>query len=937
MKTKLNLLAAAVFLAAAGSVGATVRYVDGNSAYATPPYTNWATAAATIQDAVDAALPGDEIVVTNGTYATGGRAVVGTMTNRVAVDKPLTVRSVNGPQVTVIRGYQVPGTTNGDGAVRCVYLTNGASLSGFTLTNGATRQMGDHFREQFGGGLWCESTSAIVSNCVLAGNVAYQEGGGAYRGTLNGCKLSGNLAEDGGGAAESMLNNCRLSGNSASYGGGVYKGNLNNCAITGNSADWHGGGAYGATLNNCTLTGNSAKSVGGGAYWSTLNNCIVYFNTAPCGANYYQPSDGIYASVLNYCCTTPQPPGGVGNISLDPQLANAWCVSPASPCRGDGNAAYATGQDLDGEPWGNPPAIGCDEFYSGAVFGDMNVGILAIYTNVAVNYPLELTALIDGRVSASGWDFGDGAVSSNRPYTSHLWTTPGDYAVILMAYNDSHPDGVSATQTVHVGSGVCYVAASSTNPVAPYLSWATAARTIQDGVDGASLGALVLVTNGTYATGGRAVNGVLTNRVAVDKPLTVRSVNGPAVTVIQGYQLPGATNGDGAVRCAYLANGTALIGFTLANGATRSWSLDPSREASGGGLWCESGSAVASNCVITGNAACYGGAGANGGTLSRCTLRGNSIVNQGGGWGPLDPPGYGGGARAASLDGCILTGNSALVGAGADRCGLVNCLLTANVAVNHGGGAWASSLINCTVTGNSAINYGGGGASECNVYNCIVYYNNGPSNVNYVSCFMGYSCTTPDPGTSFGLGHNITSVPRFVNQAGGNLRLQASSPCINAGINGYPNASAPGSTDLDGNPRIVRGTVDIGAYEFQGPGSVISYAWLQQYGLPTDGSADYADADGDGMNNWQEWRCGTDPRNAASVLRLLSASPAGSNVTVTWQSVAGVSYFLERSTDLAATPPFSLLATNLPGQAGTTSFTDTNAAVLRHFYRVGVP
>ena len=53
----------------------------------------------------------------------------------------------------------------------------------------------------------------------------------------------------------------------------------------------------------------------------------------------------------------------------------------------------------------------------------------------------------------------------------------------------------------------------------------------------------------------------------------------------------------------------------------------------------------------------------------------------------------------------------------------------------------------------------------------------------------------------------------FVDLAAGDLRLQMGSPCINAGNSAY----VVGTTDLDGNPRIVGGTVDVGAYEWQGP------------------------------------------------------------------------------------------------------------------------
>ena len=795
MKTGIFKLAFILLVTLAINACATTLYVDANGTNPVPPYTDWSTAATNIQDAVNIAA-GGTVLVTNGIYQYGG------MNNsRVFASGPMTIQSVNGPAVTIIRGAWDT-TTNGPNALRCAYLPAGSVLSGFTLANGATTISGVNS----GGGVFCASSTAIVTNCVIIGNSAYSSGGGAYSGTLINCSLIGNLASTTAGGG----------------GGGANNSTLINCLLARNFSGYSSGGAGLSTLINCTVVSNVAAAYAGAGWNSTFKNSIVYYNNS-----YYNNADdsGGYGTWTN-CCMPFAVNFGVNNLTNPPQFASLadgdYHLSLASPCINAGNNSFVTvSNDLDGN-----------------------------------------LRIVGGEVDMGCYE------SQNR-------------------------------------SLIHYVSLSSINPETPYTNWSTAATNIQDAVDAAFAGEIVLVTNGVYTTGGRVVYGAETNRVVLKNALTLLSVNGPTNTLIVGGI---------QTRCIYLGSNSVISGFTITNGQTR-LTGDMTNEQSGGGIWCEPGGAVVnclvvsnfagnrnnfqsgrlgggvyggtiSNCLLTGNFAGSGGGAGGAGALWDCTLS-NNVANSGGGafrvalynctlsnntavyngnsgtgagaaqclayncvltGNRTDGSGYGGGSYYGTNFNCSITGNwgnygggtyqstnyncvisgnaASIYGGGAYQGSLYNCVLSGNIATNSyagygsGAGAYGALLVNCTVTGNAASGAGGGIYGGF-AFNSIIYFNTaaiGGANWTNNPQFY-YCCTTP----ALVVGPlMITNDPSFVDAAGGDYQLKCGSPCIDAGYTNWFSPIGPISAptnDIRGMARPLDGgggiaKFDMGAYEF---------------------------------------------------------------------------------------------------------------------------
>ncbi len=304
-----------------------------------------------------------------------------------------------------------------------------------------------------------------------------------------------------------------------------------------------------------------------------------------------------------------------------------------------------------------------------------------------------------------------------------------------------------------------------------------------------------------------------------------------------------ATGSLTVTNCVFENNSAGFAGGGVRNGGgnlTLSGCVFANNRAEdeGGGMYHYHGEATLIDCLFTDNTVTAGFMPLGGGmsmweasttSLLRCTFANNHSPQYGGGiciWG-----------SSPTLTLCVFQGNTAALGGGlscldwvqhddpASDPWLTGCVFTGNHATVYGGawhgdGAGMPVLSNCTFSQNVADINGGGlgrtrdfhfsGIGYEELTNCILW-NDFPEEVfldNTPSPLMTYTDTQGGwPGEG-----NIDEDPMFVDADAGNVHLLSGSPCINAGDPEY--VPDEGETDLDGQPRVVYGRVDMGADEY---------------------------------------------------------------------------------------------------------------------------
>ena len=757
-------------------------------------------------------------------------------------------------------------TTLGWGGIRFLNSGNNDTLD-YCIIEYAKKGHGVSQEDKYGAGIYLDGTDAIIQNCRISNNTALYDGGGIEcwlsSPVIKDNLISYNQGSDGAGihVVSEPGNNVKILNNLIIFNTAINKGGAVSIGANGNSyiydnliannVAWQGGGICsrynkttirnniivnnrggGIRTSSCDLkvfnniiVNNEASEGGGlilfGSFAKIVNN-IIWGNSASSEDQIYVYDD---CSVIVEYCDIQGGIIGFGNINLEPLFigpslgvgisfdgVNAnWHLQANSPCIDAGNPDKNYNDLEDPHILNNAryPSLGTLVNDMGAYGGPCVIwstggtpisNFTADFTPSTAPLEVQFIDLSTNNPTNWLWDFGDGT-TSNKQYPFHTYEKPGVFAISLTVKDDNdstdtitRPDYITVYN--RIASGIWSVDKS------PYYIHGEleipfdSTLTIEPGVE------IIFTDNYKLNIFGRLLAiGTKTDTIVFTAENEFFGWNGlrflntdyngqDSSKLVYCKLSKGIASGNhpdgwgGAIYCKYSSN--ILIDHCL---------IFKNISETGGGISCYMSNPKVCNTIVRENIANYGGGIA---CNQSSPLFENVIISNN-----FAECGYGGGIYV------INSGEPTFK----------NVVISENIAGEDGGAIYCSGpspkIYNSVLTHNKGqygiyIQSGEPAILYSNIWNLDTenFYNCGDS--------IGVNIGTNANGDPCDVYYNIQEDPLFIDPDNGDFHLQECSPCINAGTPDTTGLNLP-VFDLDGNPRIVDGIIDMGAYEYVPP------------------------------------------------------------------------------------------------------------------------